>query len=142
MGGDTHDLSYYFKCVIGGALACGLTHTAIVPLDVVKCRRQVDPTLYKSLGEGLSKLSQTEGFGSKGLALGWGPTLVGYSLQGMGKFGFYEYFKDIYKKVAGSPENAEKYRFIGWSVASGSAEIIADFFLCPWEATKVRMQTS
>jgi len=23
----------------GGALACGITHTAIVPLDVVKCRR-------------------------------------------------------------------------------------------------------
>ncbi len=41
MGGDTHDLSYYIKCVIGGALACGVTHTAIVPLDVVKCRRQV-----------------------------------------------------------------------------------------------------
>lgn len=41
MGGDKHDLSYYFKCMIGGTLACGVTHTAIVPLDVVKCRRQV-----------------------------------------------------------------------------------------------------
>ena len=38
MGGDTHDISYYGKCMIGGSLACGLTHTAIVPLDVVKCR--------------------------------------------------------------------------------------------------------
>lgn len=36
---DKHDLSYYLKCVAGGALACGVTHTAIVPLDVVKCRR-------------------------------------------------------------------------------------------------------
>jgi hypothetical protein len=41
MGGDKHDLSYYGKCMIGGLLACGVTHTAIVPLDVVKCRRQV-----------------------------------------------------------------------------------------------------
>ena len=41
MGGDTHDASYYAKCMVGGLLACGLTHTAIVPLDVVKCRRQV-----------------------------------------------------------------------------------------------------
>lgn len=41
MGGDTHDMSYYAKCMMGGILACGLTHTAIVPLDVVKCRRQV-----------------------------------------------------------------------------------------------------
>lgn len=29
-----------------------------------------------------------------------------------------------------------------WSVASGSAEVIADTLLCPWEATKVRVQTS
>jgi len=41
MGGDTHDLSYYFKCMVGGMFACGLTHTSMVPLDVVKCRRQV-----------------------------------------------------------------------------------------------------
>jgi solute carrier family 25 (mitochondrial phosphate transporter), member 3 len=59
----------------------------------------------------------------------------------MGKFGFYEYFKDIYKGIVGA-ENADKYRFIGWSIASGSAEIIADSFLCPWEAVKVRVQTS
>jgi len=37
--GEKHDLSYYLKCVAGGAMACGLTHTAMVPLDVVKCRR-------------------------------------------------------------------------------------------------------
>jgi len=37
-GGDVHDLSYYFKCMIGGAMGCGLTHTLIAPLDVVKCR--------------------------------------------------------------------------------------------------------
>jgi solute carrier family 25 phosphate transporter 3 len=78
MGGDKHDLSYYVKCMIGGSLACGVTHTAIVPLDVVKCRRQVFPTLYKSLGDGLSTIGKTEGFG--GLTLAWGPTLIGYSL--------------------------------------------------------------
>ncbi len=38
---DKHDFSYYIKCMIGGALACGLTHTAICPLDIVKCRMQV-----------------------------------------------------------------------------------------------------
>ena len=64
---EQHDLSYYLKCMVGGALACGLTHTAIVPLDVVKCRRQVDPNLYKSLGEGLSTIRRTEGL--SGLAL-------------------------------------------------------------------------
>lgn len=77
MGGDTHDLSYYGKCMIGGSLACGLTHTAMVPLDVVKCRMQANKGLYSSLGNGLSSLRATQGLG--GLTLGWLPTLVGYS---------------------------------------------------------------
>ena len=38
-----HDVSYYSKCVLGGILACGLTHAAICPLDVTKCNMQVDP---------------------------------------------------------------------------------------------------
>ena len=29
---------YYGYCTIGGILSCGLTHTAVTPLDVVKCR--------------------------------------------------------------------------------------------------------
>merc|ERR1712037_248963 len=39
---------YYLKCMIGGALSCGLTHTAVVPLDLVKCRMQVDAAKYPS----------------------------------------------------------------------------------------------
>ena len=135
---DKHDLSYYLKCVTGGALACGLTHTVITPLDLIKCRRQVDPNLYKSLGDGFSKIKANDGV--KGLSVGWAPTLIGYSLQGMGKFGFYELFKDVYAKIAG--DNAEKYKTIGFSISSASAELIADVFLCPMEALKVRMQTS
>lgn len=122
-------------------LACGLTHTAIVPLDVVKCIRQADPTRYKSLGEGLNHIYTTKGVGSAGLALGWAPTFIGYSLQGCFKFGLYEIFKDVYKKLVGD-DNAVKYRRTLWSFASGTAEIFADLALCPWEATKVRMQTS
>lgn len=32
---------YYALCGFGGILSCGLTHTAVVPLDLVKCRIQV-----------------------------------------------------------------------------------------------------
>lgn len=39
---------------------------------------------------------------------GWAPTAIGYSLQGLCKFGFYEYFKDMYSTMAGE-ENAYKY---------------------------------
>ena len=34
-------LKFYALCGFGGVLSCGLTHTAVVPLDLVKCRMQV-----------------------------------------------------------------------------------------------------
>jgi solute carrier family 25 phosphate transporter 3 len=138
-GGDKHDASYYFKCMIGGALACGLTHTAICPLDIIKCRMQVNPGQYKSIGDAFRTIKATEG--TAGLSLGFGPTLIGYSLQGLGKFGFYELFKDVYAGIVGQ-ENAVKYKGVGWALASASAEVIADVLLCPWEAVKVRIQTA
>jgi solute carrier family 25 phosphate transporter 3 len=95
--------------------------------------------MYSSLGDAFKKIKAAEGM--RGLTLGWLPTFIGYSKQGFGKFGFYEIFKDVYKGVVGD-ELANKYRRIGWSIASGSAEVIADCLLCPWEAVKVRIQTS
>jgi solute carrier family 25 phosphate transporter 3 len=136
--GDVHDMSYYSKCMMGGILSCGLTHAIVCPLDIVKCRRQAMPTMYKSIGDGFSKIYAAEGL--KGFTLGWFPTLVGYGAQGFGKFGFYEMFKDVYRGALG--EKADQYQTIGFLVSSACAEVIADCLLCPWEALKVRMQTS
>lgn len=102
---EVHDASYYIKCMGGGILSCGLTHTMVCPLDIVKCRMQVDPA-YTSIGHGFSLIRQNQGL--SGFSIGWLPTLVGYSAQGFGKFGFYEIFKDVFKGIAG-PENAVKY---------------------------------
>lgn len=44
-----HDNAYYSKCALGGVLSCGLTHTAVTPLDVAKCNMQFDPSKYKGL---------------------------------------------------------------------------------------------
>lgn len=76
-----------------------------------------------------------------GFTVGWMPTLFGYSAQGFGKFGFYEIFKDVFKGIAG-PEKAVKYETVGFLVSSACAEFIADCFLCPMEAVKVKMQTA
>ena len=135
---DKHDMSYYIKCMFGGVLACGLTHAFITPLDLVKCRKQVNPNLYKSLGDGLSTIKATKGV--SGLFLGWEPTLLGYSLQGFGKFGFYEIFKDVYKNIFGA--KADQYKTVGFLISSACAEVIADVLLCPMESLKVRMQTA
>lgn len=82
---------FYGVCAIGGVLSCGLTHTAVTPLDVVKCNMQIDPKKYKSIASGFSLTAKEAGIG--GLVKGWVPTLVGYSVQGAGKFGLYEFFK-------------------------------------------------
>ena len=82
---------YYLTCALGGAICCGATHTAVTPLDVVKCNMQIDPQKYKSIGTGFAITVRESGMG--GLVRGWLPTLVGYSIQGAGKFGLYEFFK-------------------------------------------------
>ena len=46
---------YYAACTLGGIIACGPTHSAVTPLDLVKCRRQVDSSIYKSNVQGWSK---------------------------------------------------------------------------------------
>jgi len=132
---EVHDMSYYKKCMMGGILSCGITHTMVCPLDIVKCRMQAMPGLYAGVGDGFKQINAAEGM--KGFTLGWLPTLVGYSAQGFGKFGFYEIFKDVYRNAAG--KNEPKYRTVGFALSSACAEFIADILLCPWEAVKVRM---
>lgn len=74
--GSTH---YFLLCGLGGIISCGSTHTFVVPLDLVKCRLQVDQAKYKNLFHGF-KVSVAEE-GARGLAKGWAPTLFGYSAQ-------------------------------------------------------------
>lgn len=72
-------LHYFALCGVGGILSCGTTHTFVVPLDLVKCRLQVDQAKYKNLFHGF-KVSVAEE-GMRGLAKGWAPTFFGYSAQ-------------------------------------------------------------
>ncbi|CAG0880920.1 unnamed protein product [Cyprideis torosa] len=131
-------LGYFGLCSFGGILSCGITHTAIVPLDLVKCRIQVDPDKYKGIVNGFRVTIKEDGIA--GLSRGWLPTLIGYSVQGFGKFGFYEIFKVYYSKLVGE-ENAYLWRTTLYLASSASAEFFADIGLAPFEACKVRIQT-
>lgn len=86
-----HSSDYYTACAIGGILSCGLTHMGVTPLDVVKCNMQTNPVKYKSIPTGFKTVYVEQGM--PGIFRGWVPTLIGYSMQGACKFGFYEYFK-------------------------------------------------
>ncbi|XP_078167027.1 mitochondrial phosphate carrier protein 3, mitochondrial-like [Carex rostrata] len=135
---EMYSKEFYAACGVGGALCCGLTHTAMTPLDVVKCNMQIDPTKYKSTMSGFNILHKEQGL--RGFFKGWSPTLLGYSMQGASKYGFYEFFKKYYSDMAG-PEHAAKYKTLIYLAGSASAEVIADVALCPMEAVKVRVQT-
>jgi solute carrier family 25 phosphate transporter 3 len=43
-------------------------------------------------------------------------------------------FKDVYKNAFG--ESAAKYQTFGFLASSACAEVIADVFLCPFEAVR------
>jgi len=129
---------FFALCAFGGVISCGVTHTAVVPLDLVKCRLQVDPDKYKSIFNGFKVTVREEG--ARGLAKGWAPTFIGYSMQGFCKFGFYEAFKVFYSNMIGE-ENSYLWRTSLYLAASASAEFFADIALSPMEAVKVRIQT-
>jgi len=131
--------AYFVACGFGGVLSCGLTHTAVTPIDLIKCNAQANPSLYtKGLFGNARIYVKSEGFGQMGR--GWAPTLIGYSLQGMGKFGLYEVFKFQYANIIGK-ENAKKWNKTLYMAASASAEFFADILLCPFETTKIKVQT-
>ncbi|GAB1597810.1 phosphate carrier protein, mitochondrial-like [Argonauta hians] len=130
---------YYALCGFGGILSCGITHTAVVPLDLVKCRIQVDPAKYGNIFNGFKVTIKEDG--KVGLTKGWAPTFIGYSMQGLGKFGFYEVFKITYGNILGE-EKSFLWRTSLYLAASASAEFFADILLCPMEAAKVKIQTT
>ncbi|KAJ3569034.1 hypothetical protein NP233_g5309 [Leucocoprinus birnbaumii] len=59
----------------------------------------------------------------------------------MFKYGLYEVFKDAYMNLAGE-DLSNKYKPAIWLAGSASAEVFADIALCPFEMTKVKIQTS
>lgn len=120
-------------------MSCGLTHCALTPIDLVKCNKQNNPeTFNKGMFGNIGILLAKKG--PLGLVRGWAPTLVGYSFQGLGKFGLYEVFKCYYGKAVGK-ENSKKYKKTLYMASSASAEFFADILLCPWETVKLKVQT-
>ena len=111
---------------------------AATPIDVVKTRIQVDESLK---GQGMLRAGRSivAGEGAAALLTGFGPTAVGYLVQGGGKFMGYEFFKKKFIDWSGSEEVAIKRRMPIYLGASATAEFFADIALCPLEATRIRL---
>ncbi|KAI6215671.1 Phosphate carrier protein, mitochondrial [Aphelenchoides besseyi] len=124
-------LSYVLVCGLSGTAVCGGeiakfevcwnlnlnsgSHLLTTPLDVLKCRIQVNKAKYPSLVEAFRVTVKDEG------------------LRGMA-------FKKMFFDNM-TPENAYAYRTVIFALAAALAESIGDVLLAPFEAMKVRTQT-
>jgi solute carrier family 25 phosphate transporter 3 len=103
---------------------------------VVKTRVQLDPVKYnKGLIGGFNQIIKEEG--AMALTTGLGATAIGYFIQGWFKFGGVEFFKIQAVKYYGEEKAWDKKTEIYIGAAAG-AEFVADLFLCPLEAVRIR----
>ena len=137
MGQGPFGTKYFLQSALAGGICCSFTHGAVVPVDVVKTRMQLDPKTYcDGMIAGGKRIVATEGAG--GLLTGLGPTAQGYFIQGWFKFGGVEYFKLKIGRALGEEKAFENRNKI-YLASSAMAETIADFFLCPYEACRIRL---
>jgi len=135
-GGKKYDMMYYIKGAAAGGICCSITHGALCPVDVVKTRVQLDPVKYnQGLIGGFRQVVSEEGAGA--LATRLGATAAGYFIQGWFKFGGVEFFKINIANSIGEVKAWENKTSI-YLVAAAGAEFIADLFLCPLEAVRIR----
>lgn len=108
------------------------------PIDVVKTRIQIDPAL-KGMGLFSAGKSIVAAEGPGALLTGFGPTAVGYLVQGGMKFAGYEYFKGKLINATGDYNTAVEHRTAIYLGSAAIAEFFADVLLCPLEATRIRL---
>lgn len=127
---------YFVKSAAAGGICCSATHGAVTPLDVVKTRIQLDPIKYnKGFIGTFRQVIAAEGAGA--LLTGLGATAAGYFVQGWFKFGGVEFFKINIAQSIGE-QKAWDNRTAIYLASSAMAEFIADLFLCPLEAVRIR----
>ena len=137
MGQGPFDMKYFLSGALAGGICCGVTHGALTPVDVVKTRIQLDPSKYNTgFVGGFKTVIAEEGAGA--LLTGLGPTAQGYFIQGWFKFGGVEFFKIHFTKMMGEQKAWENKTSI-YLLSSAIAEFIADIFLCPYEACRIRL---
>jgi len=137
MGQGPFGTSYFLKGALAGGICCSLTHGAACPIDVVKTRMQLDPVKYNQcLVGGFRQVIAEEG--AMALSTGLGPTAQGYFIQGWFKFGGVELCKINFVRYFGE-EKAFANQTPIYLCSAAMAEFVADIFLCPYEACRIRL---
>jgi len=114
------------------------TSSHFAPFSFVrqKTRVQLDPVKYnRGLIGGFSQIAGEEG--AMALLTGFGATAAGYFVQGWFKFGGVEFFKIKAVEYMGEEKAWDNKTGI-YLASAAAAETIADIFLCPLEAVRIR----
>lgn len=130
----------YGLFVAAGALACTLTHVALVPIDVVKTMQQLYPRKFRGVGLVGNILRMWRTHGPSQLFLGLVPTLCGYAWYGATVFPGYELFKRRLLVLVG-PRTGAKLRVPLVLLAGALATFFACIGVCPAEALRIRAVT-
>ena len=126
----------YLLFAASGAFGCSVTHSLVIPLDVVKTRLQAEPKRFEAAGDlvsGAMLISREEGASS--LLAGWEPTLLGYLWYGVTVYPGYEFFKRVYLNAV----PIEDLRVFLILLAGATATVFACIGVCPAEACRIRM---
>lgn len=121
---------------LAGAVGCAGTHSAVIPLDVVKTRLQTEPGRYDSISDGFGRIFDEEGLA--GLFLGTSPTLLGYVFYGATVYPGFELFEQIFDNALG-PTLAASLHAPVVLLGGACATVVACFGVCPAEVFRIRM---
>lgn len=133
---------HYFQCALAGAISCSTTHGLMVPLDVIKTGLQTESSMLgMNIYEACDSIFKRGGV--KAFFSGFSAIYAGYFMQGLCKFGFYEYFKSGFIRTLDDRNQTLSthpgLKLPVYIASSGMAEIIASFALTPLEVTKIDM---
>ena len=129
--------SIYALFGVSGAAGCALTHSVVIPLDVVKTRAQTNPDEFSDLLKGASKIVEREGV--QGLFLGAQATLAGYSWYGLSVYPSYTASKRFFTYSLLPPEVANIHVNDIALLAGACSAVIASIGLTPLEAARIRV---
>jgi len=121
---------------VAGAAGCSLTHSVVIPLDVVKTRVQTNPEKYKNIIDGTATIYKNEGISA--LFLGTQATIAGYLWYGVSVYPSYSFFKRSLALSVFTPSYATAHLDIIALIAGALAAVVASVGLTPLEACRIK----